>query len=301
MILVAGGTGLVGSKVVQSLLAQQVPVRVLARGLSDWASSSMPQLRRIGVEVVVGEITDAKIVEQSVQGCDAIVHCAGVMRAGPGGTARDINVIGMERMVEQGQAAGVQRFIYLSCLGASEHSQCEYFVSKWQGENILRDSRFYWTIFRPGLIYGDGSQMQRIFEFLTTRGPVVPVIGSGLNRVSPVSAIDVANCVTQSIYNRDTVGKSYELCGGAEFDLETLLKEASAVRGNAKPTLSIPTGLAISLADWVAKVNPKAPISGDVMRIITQDLIGDARPAEEMFKLEFASYRPSEPLALTAK
>jgi NADH dehydrogenase len=291
MILVAGGTGLVGAKVVQTLLAQQVPVRVLARGLSDWASSSMPQLRRIGVEVVVGEVLEEDIVRQAVEGCDAIVHAAGVLKATPGTTTRGINVDGMRNLVELGQQAGVQRFIYVSCLGASEHSQCDYFASKWEAEKILRASRFYWTIFRPGLIYGDNSQMQRIFEFLVTRAPFVPIIGSGLNRISPVSAADVAACVAQSIYDRDSVGKSYELVGSGEHDLVTLLTAASQGTGTAKGTLSIPTGLAIWLADWIAKLNPKAPIDGDVMRIITHDLTGNTKAAEASFKLQFAPYK----------
>ncbi len=291
MILVAGGTGLVGSKVVQTLLAQQVPVRVMARGLSDWATSSMPKLRRAGVEVVVGELTDADKVRQAVANCDAIVHAAGVMRAGATGTARGITVDGTRNLLELGEAAGVQRFIFLSCLGASEHSQCDYFRSKWEAEAMVRQSSFYWTIFRPSLIFGTNSQMQRIFEFLVTRAPFVPVIGSGLNMVSPVSAVDVASCVAQSLYDRDTVGKSYDLVGGADFDLVTLLVEASKLAGPAKGTFSIPTGLAIKLADWVAKLNPKAPIDGDVMRIITQDFTGDAREAEAAFQLQFSGYK----------
>lgn len=297
MILVAGGTGLVGSTVVQTLLSQQVPVRVMARGLSDWATSSMPKLRRSGVEVVVGELTDAERIRQAVASCDAIVHTAGVMRAGATGTARGITVDGTRNLLELGEAAGVQRFIFVSCLGASEHSQCDYFRSKWEAEEMVRQSKFYWTIFRPSLIYGTNSQMQRIFEFLVTRAPFVPVIGSGLNMVSPVSAVDVASCVAQSLYNRDTVGKSYDLVGSTDFDLRTLLVEASKLAGPPKGTFSIPTGLAIRLADWMSKLNPKAPIDGDVMRIITQDFTGNSQEAEAAFKLQFAGYKVGSSVA----
>jgi NADH dehydrogenase len=286
MRLVVGATGTVGRKVIDDLLTNwQIPVRALARGKSDWEGSLLPGFRRRGVEVVVGDIRSESTIERAVQDCKAIVNCAGIMRAAPDADIESVNLEGLENLVQKGQAAGVQRFIQLSCLGVTEHATSPYFSCKWDAEEAIRKSKFYWTIFRPSLIFDENSSLFRILDFWVLRSPLIFVVGSGLNRFQPISAVDVASCMVKSIYDRDTVGKIYELPGPETIDLQSLLTLMAERQGRTARTLRIPSFLGVPLAGLIGKLNPNSPIDNNVMNIMTSEMIGEDAPMLERFAI----------------
>ncbi|MBX9722232.1 MAG: NAD(P)H-binding protein [Candidatus Obscuribacterales bacterium] len=286
MILVVGATGTVGLKVVDALVkSQQGQIRILARGKNDWTESVLPRYRRSGVDVIVGDIRNKNTVAKAVADCKAIVNCAGVMRAIPGDDLETVNVDGAANLIEAGKKAGVQRFIQLSCLGATEHSTSLYFGCKFDAEELVKESGLYWTIFRPSLIFDEESALIRILEFWVARAPFTVVVGSGLNRFQPVSATDVANCISQSLYDKDTVGKTYDLVGPDTIDLQTLLSKLAESRGLQLRGISIPSFIGVPLAGLLGKLNPKCPIDNNVMSVMTSELISDDTGIVRKFKI----------------
>jgi uncharacterized protein YbjT (DUF2867 family) len=294
VILVVGGTGTVGRKVVEALLSNpQNQVRVLARGKSDWEGSVLPAFRRRGVETMVGDVRSKNTITKAVAGCKAIINCAGAMKSAPDVDLEEVNIDGVANLVELGQAAGVQRFIQLSCLGATEHTSSLYFQCKWDAEELVRKSPFYWTIFRPSLIFDSESFLFRVLDFWVQRSPLIFIVGSGLNRFQPIAAADVATCIVKSIYDRDTVGKTYELPGPETLDLETLLRKAAEQHGRAARTVRIPSFLGIPAAGLLGKLNPTNPIDNNVMSVMTSEMIGDDAPMLERFAIQRLSLENS--------
>ena len=112
MILVAGGTGFVGTKVVHALRAADLPVRVLA------ASQKQEQLRAWGCEVVQGDMTDAdslrRAARAATRSCTSSPSCwePRRLRAGHGAGTRDL--------VEAAKEAGAKRLVLASALGTEE-------------------------------------------------------------------------------------------------------------------------------------------------------------------------------------
>lgn len=292
MILVVGATGTVGRKVVETLLSNpDIEIRALARGKSDWEGSLFPGFRRRGVDVVVGDARSESTVERALSGCKAIINCAGTIRASAEDDLESINVEAVENLVNQGKNAGVQRFIQLSCLGVTEHATSDYFGCKWDAEEIVRKSGLYWTIFRPSLIYDEESALFRILEFWIQRAPIIVMVGSGLNRFQPIWAEDVADCIVQSIYDRESVGKIYELTGPHTLDLHTLLAMAAEKQGRQLRELKIPSFLGVPFAGLIGKLNPKSPIDNHVMGLMTSELIGDEGPMLAKFKVKRKSLK----------
>lgn len=287
MILVVGGTGTVGRKVVETLLSNpQNQVRVLARGKSDWEGSVLPSFRRRGVETMVGDVRSKNTISKAVADCKAIINCSGAMKSGPDVDIAEVNIDGVYNLVELGQDAGVQRFIQLSCLGVSEHTSSIYFQSKWEAEELVRKSPFYWTILRPSLIFDEESSLFRILEFWVQRSPLTFVVGSGLNRFQPISAADVATCIVKSIYDRETVGKTYELPGPETIDLETLLRMVADRHGRVPRTVRIPSFIGLPLAGLLGKLNPNNPIDNNVMSVMTAEMIADDDSMLERFGIK---------------
>lgn len=294
MILVVGATGTVGRKVIDNLL--EIPgqqVRTLARGKSDWQGSFLPGFRRRGVDVITGDIRSEKAVERAVRGCKAIINCAGVMRSTPEDDLHEVNVEGVQNLIDQGKAAGVQRFIQLSCLGATEHATNQYFGAKWDAEELVTKSGMLWTIFRPSLIFGPDSSLYRILDFWVQRSPIIVMVGSGLNRFQPISADDVARCISQSVYERDTVKKIYDLVGPDTLDLYSLLGTIAEYQGRPVSALKIPSFIGVPLFGLLGKLNPKCPIDNNVMSVMTSDMIGDEAPMLAKFQLERQKFKKS--------
>jgi len=114
-VLVTGATGFVGANVARVLLERGDAVRVLARPGSDRAN-----LDGLPVEVVEGDLRDAKAVRQAVQGCQRVFHVAADYRlwARDPGELYESNVRGTLHVMEASLAEGVERVIYTSTVGA---------------------------------------------------------------------------------------------------------------------------------------------------------------------------------------
>src|SRR6185437_11415505 len=262
MILVIGGTGVVGAQVVDLLMSQKQQVRVLAGGYSDWHQQLTPQMRKAGVDVVNGDIRDQRVLAKAVSGCTGIVHTAGVISDQPERSVDSVNHESVASLLPIAENAGVQRFVYVSCLGATQFSSSEYLRSKWNAEMLVRQSNFLWTVFRPSLIFGEGSQLMRVLEFWVQRFPIVLCTGSGLNHLEPISVDDVAECVVQSLYNRDTVNQVYDLVGPETMNLSQLLELVTVgFTGQHKAQFKLPARAGYLLADLLAKLNPRSPLS----------------------------------------
>ena len=284
MILVTGGTGVVGGRVVQALLDSQQQVRVLSRGLSDWHDNPMPHFRRLGVDVISGDIRNTDKVRAALDGCKGIINLAATIRETPDCDVESVNVGAVRALLDMAQTAGVQRFIQVSCAGATQYSHSSYFASKWQSENMVRESNFYWTIFRPSLIFAPGSLLTRALDFWVSHGPFIPIPGSGLNAISPIAADDVAACIVQSIYNKDTVNQTYDLFGPKTYSLTQLLEIASAESAKgSKPVVKLPAGLGMALARIIGKLNPRSPITEDVVKALSTELSGSPRLVQDNF------------------
>jgi uncharacterized protein YbjT (DUF2867 family) len=204
-----------------------------------------------------------------------------------------VNVEGLINLVANAAAAGVQRFIHVSCLGATQFSTSKYFQTKWQGENMIRSSNFYWTIFRPSLIFSPSSQLMRTLDFVVSRTGFVPVFGSGLNEIQPVSADDVAACVVQSLYNRDSVNQTYDLVGPESYSLTDMLEMAARANTHTekvRPTFKIPLGVAFAAARILGQMNPRLPISEDMIRVLTTELVSDPAPMQSAFQVQSINF-----------
>lgn len=151
VILVTGGTGLVGKPLVSALVKKGHTVRCLVRSPQK-AGEVLPG----GIEFVQGEINDPESVNKACQGVDKVIHLVAIIREHGEQTFERINVEGTLNLVIAAGQAEVKHFIHMSALGACDNSRYKYVYSKWRGEEAVRQSGLKWTILRPSVIYGMG-------------------------------------------------------------------------------------------------------------------------------------------------
>jgi len=148
-LAITGGTGFIGSHLVDAALAAGRRVRALTR---------REQPVREGVEWVTGDLSTRDALEQLVRDADAIIHVAGTINAPNGAGFEKGNVEGTLSMLAAATAGGVQRFVHVSSLAAREPKLSLYGASKCKAEELVMGSGLDWAIVRPPAVYGPGDK-----------------------------------------------------------------------------------------------------------------------------------------------
>jgi NADH dehydrogenase len=276
VILVAGGTGFVGTNVVHALRAADLPVRVMARKpqkhdhLLDW-----------GCEVVQGDITRAASLERAVEGCDVVVHLVAILLGKPE-TFEQVMVQGTRDLVEAAKKAGVSRLVLMSALGTEEgHALTPYYHAKWEEEQAVKYSGIEHVIFRPSFVFGrDGGILPQQIR-LVRYSPVTPILGA--RQMQPIWVDDVGAFFTQAVSVPDAPNQTFDLGGPDRLtwaELHDLIRKAL---GKRRAVFQVPPGL-LKAGATVGQVLP--PFHGAraaVEMLDVGDNVGDVAPAIERF------------------
>ena len=156
-VLVTGGTGMLGSRLVPVLLARGHEVRVLSRHLTE---------RRLpaGATAAVGNVRTAAGLDEAVADVDAIIHAA----TSPQRRAKATEVKGTAHMLEAAANAGVSNFIYVSIAGVDRH-RFPYYRAKWEAEQLVEAATVGWTIQRATQFHGLLDKFLSLRAFPATR------------------------------------------------------------------------------------------------------------------------------------
>ena len=245
MILVAGGTGTLGSHLVRTLSARRTPVRILTR-----KAERANHLAGTGVEVCVGDIRDAAAVERAMRGTSAVVSAvqgfAGVEPAGP-----EVDLDGNANLIRAALAAGTSRFVFVSAAGADPASPLGLRRIKYQTEQAVIHSGLSWTIVRPTVFLD--TWIGLLGDMIAAKGAVT-LFGRGNNPINFVSAQDVAaliECVTRS---PDLVGTTLEIGGPENFTLNELARRLLTERGADGPIRHVPVPVLRAVATLLGPV-----------------------------------------------
>ena len=281
MILVTGGTGFVGSKVVHALRAEERPVRVLAR-----RPEKQERLRAWGCEVVLGDMTDAASLRRAVEGCEAVVHLVGLPPfADPNATER-VMTQGTRDLVAAAKEANVARFVLMSANGVSEETLdvAPYYRAKWEMEGEVKRSGLEHVVFRPSFVFGkEGGQLPQQL-MLVRWSPVTPVLGR--HRMQPIWVDDVAAFFAKAFSTPEAVNRTFELGGPDRLTWEELHAEIRKVLGKRRLAFTMPPGLLRAGAVVGQLLPPLRGARAAVEMLDFGDNVVDVGPAVEAFGIE---------------
>lgn len=229
-VLITGGTGFIGSHLTEMLVKHGHEVRVLAR-----EQSNIIFLENLGVEVILGDITDIDTVDKAIKGCQQVYHLAAKTSRTKSST-RDyyaVNVEGTKKLVHAALRANVERMIYASTVSvygiindsyANEKTQPKpstfYGKSKLLSEEVLLSSHqkegLPVVIARlPFVLGARGLSWLGMFQALSNRN--FRIIGNGKNHFNLlVSVKDIINGLYACANTKNILGQIYILGGKEE-------------------------------------------------------------------------------------
>ncbi len=293
-VLVTGGTGFVGTHVVNRLLQRGHGVAVLARN-PDRARNRYDR----PVETAVGNVLDPDSLARAAQGRDAVVHLVGIIHEKGTQTFDRVHREGTENVIAAARGASVARLVHMSAMGSTDDAPSEYGRTKAAGESAVRASRLSWTIFRPSIVFGPGDGFVSLLAPIVRRNPgFVPVIGPGTTRFQPVSVYDVARLFAESLERQETSGKTFEVGGPEVLTLNDIYRETSRAVGKpGKPLVHFPLWygrLLASAFEWLARrgVLEAPPLTRDQLRSLSRDNVADVSATLAMFGGEWRRFGP---------
>jgi uncharacterized protein YbjT (DUF2867 family) len=293
-VLVTGGTGFVGTHVVNALARRGHAVCVLARDLS-----SVRNRYNRPVESSSGNVLDPVSLAGAAQGRDAIVHLVGIISEKGDQTFDRMHREAVENVVAAAKAAGVRRLLHMSAMGASEDSPSEYGRTKMAGERVARDSGLDATIVRPSIIFGPGDGFVSLLASIVRYNPLfIPVIGPGTTRFMPVSVYDVARVFAEALEKPGTVGKGYDVGGPATLTFNEISREIAAALGKPrKPLVHLPLWWGRFLAARFEAAARRGwldapPLTRDQLRSLSRDNTADTSDAVATFEGPWREFGP---------
>lgn len=241
-VAVTGATGFIGSHLVHRLGVEGWRVRILTRRLPVH-----PHFGGTRVDAVIGALDDGDSLRDLVQGVDAIVHAAGLVKARSRAAFFEANATGVARIAEAAaRQASPPRFVLLSSLAAREPALSAYAASKRAGELTLEtapDLRA--TIFRPSAVYGPGDRETLAFFRCVARG-FAPLPGSDRTRLSLLHVQDLADAIAIELSSEASdAGAIYELDDGRPggYSWREMIEAAADHLGVRPRTVRVPRRL----------------------------------------------------------
>ena len=267
MNLVTGASGLLGSHVVEKLLAMGEPVRALVRPSSDTRL-----LDEWGVEKASGDITNAQSLVEAMKGVKRVYHVAAqVGDWGPWERFVAVTIDGTRNMLAAARQAKIQRFLHVSSISAYGHPDGDGLVldesaplgvnlHKWSyySRAKVEAEKLVWqahnagdvpvTVVKPSWLYGprDRASMPRLIRAI--RAGKAKLIGDGTNRLNLTYAGNEAEGCILAATNEKALGESYNLSSDGAIQQREYINKIAECLGCPPVTRKVPYGVARSAA-----------------------------------------------------
>lgn len=301
---ITGGTGLLGGRLVETLLREGWTVRALHRSTKD-----ADRLRALGAEPVQGDLADVAAFRGGLNGADVVFHCAALftMWAPPAEFER-ANVQGTRDLLAVASAAGVKRFVQIGAAGIvmgkrramngvaedaplAYPAWAPYLASKARAANLVIDADtsggMRTTVILPPLIWGPGMPMLDGVAADVAAGRFAWP-GGGRQIMSTAHIDNVCHCAILAAA-RSPGGRVYFVTDGEDRTMRDVMSTLLASRGVKVNARDIPVGTAWLLATLMEgvwrtfRLKGQPPLTRQMLRMVGYDFtISDRRARSEL-------------------
>ena len=248
MILVLGGTGRLGTLLVDRLTGRGMPVRVLTR-MPAAATTGTPAL----VTHVTGDVRDAESLARAMEGAAVVVSA---MHGFPG--TRDQNPTTIDRdgnvnVADAARRAGAD-LVLMSVVGASATHPMELFRMKYAAEEHARQVGLPLTVVRASAFV---ELWIEILEQTAGRRGRPLVFGSGNNPINVVSVRDVAAVVDRAVSDHDARGRTFDVTGPQNITMNELAEVVQSARHRQGRPRHVPRAALAAAAATIGRLRPE--------------------------------------------
>lgn len=264
-ICVLGGTGFVGSHIVEKLAKQGHHVKILSRH----RERNRDLLVLPTVQIITADVHNGQVLKEQFTGQDVVINLIGILNVFGKNNFEKVHTDLARKVGDACQLKQVPRLLHMSALKANANSgPSKYLRSKGQAENnvhTIRDVQV--TSFQPSVIFGPGDSFFNRFAHLLSMGPPYAPFPLACSKAkfAPVYVNDVADAFVNSIDNMDMVGKRYALCGPKEYTLLELVQYVNGLCNTRRKIIPLGNALSGLMASFLGML-PGKPMTVDNFR-----------------------------------
>ena len=295
-IAILGGSGFVGSYIVNQLISSGFYVKLVNRKKHQDVYNSH-------VISIVSDLYSDKLYKNFAD-CDTVIYNIGIIREFPklGITFKDLHQDLPIHIIKMAEMAGVRKFILMSANGV-ERCLTKYEKTKFNAEKYLSKSNLEWTIFRPSLIFGDPrgnsefcSQVKSDIINIPLPAPIffkgINFLNAGSFKLSPIHVKNVAQFFVDSIENDQSNQKTYELGGNKSYTWSELIKVISMACNKKKIQIPVPV-FAVKAVSLFFDQFSWFPITRDQIEMLVSGNTCDSKKHFSDFNIEELSFNHS--------
>jgi NADH dehydrogenase len=186
-----------------------------------------------------------------------VAHCAGINREIGDKTYERVHVKGTRNVVEAAKAAGVEKIVLMSFLRARPDCGSPYHESKWEAEEIVRNSGLDYTILKAGVVYGRGDHMLDHLSHALYTFPVFGLVGFKEKSIRPLAIDDLVHVMRAALIDRRLKRQTVAVLGPEEIYLSEAVRRVAEVVGKQPLMFPLPVVCHLSMAsffEWTMKV-----------------------------------------------
>tara|TARA_B100001996_G_scaffold303225_1_gene243998 strand:- start:611 stop:1552 length:942 start_codon:yes stop_codon:yes gene_type:complete len=223
IIAIFGASGFIGKHLIRHLT--QSDYRVKAATRNPYLTGYLKPLGNPGqIELFKTNIFNSDDVKKVLKNCDYVINLVGILHEKRKQKFDEIHADFPYLLSNLCNELGVKKLIHISALGAEKKHVSKYMQSKIKGEKNIQDQFKSSIILRPSLVFGPDDKFFNTFASLSQFSPLLPLIGGGKTKFSPVYVGDVSKAIVKSleINNEDT--EIYELGGPENYTFKQLME-----------------------------------------------------------------------------
>jgi NADH dehydrogenase len=269
-VTVFGGSGFIGRAIVRALAQEGYLVRVACRRIE--LAEPLKTAGDVGqITLTRANLRMPQSVGMAIAGSQAVINAAGIPFQRGRQRYQAVHVAGARTIANEASAAGVQRLIHMSGIGAENRSsKNRYVLSKVEAEDAIIAGFETATILRPSVVFGPDDVMFNRLAKIAAQAPFLPVVGSGKARVQPVFAGDVGAAAVAALKRPDTARSVFELGGPRVYTYREIAALTLREIGRDKPIIGVPAGL-MKIAGFFAEFLPVPPLTHDQVDLLVHD------------------------------
>jgi uncharacterized protein YbjT (DUF2867 family) len=270
-IVVLGGTGFLGTRLVARLIKDGHQVTVLSRDREQHKHL----LVLPGLTLENCDVYQEPQLSEQFRGKDVVINLIGILNErGFSGTGfRRAHVELTRHLLLAARSAGVARLLQVSALKAAPDAPSFYLRSKGEAEKLIRDqSAVEWTIFQPSVMFGPGDSFLNRFAGLLASIPFAFPLARSNARLQPLWVDDMVDALQRCLHGDATCRQTYELGGPQVYTLKEIVVWVAKLTGHRRWVIGLPNLIGRTQA-FLMNFVPGRPFSGDNYKSLTVDSV----------------------------
>ncbi len=269
IIAIFGAGGFLGKHLMRQLTKLDYRVKVATR--NPYLKGYLKILGSPGqIELFKTNIFNEKDLKEVLKNCDLAINLVGILNETKKQKFKHIHSQFPFLLGNLCKEIGIRNLVHVSALGVKEKHTSKYMQSKLQGEKNIQEIFKPSVILRPSVVFGPEDKFFNTFASIAQFSPILPLIGGGKTKFSPIYVGDVSQAIVKSLELNNSEPKIFELGGPANYSFKELMEILLSQIKKKRLLLPIPFNIA-KFQSYFLQLMPNPILTSDQVEMLKYD------------------------------